>query len=154
MSRLAPSRSFSGVGPGSIIPRGSISLPATFGMPENYRTESVVFDVAEVNLPFNAIHHRSMLYQFMAVAHYGYLILKMPMPNGVIKVRGDRSTGISALEKLQALAAAQEAAVGYSGQDQTPSSSCQHGSTSAPRVQPSNNVDIPLKVIHINMNAA
>jgi hypothetical protein len=42
MSRLTPSRPFSGVGPDSIIPRGSISLPVTFGTAENYRTESVV----------------------------------------------------------------------------------------------------------------
>jgi hypothetical protein len=42
----------------------------------------------------------------MAVAHYGYLILKMPSPNGVLKIRGDRDVGVCALEKLQALAAA------------------------------------------------
>jgi hypothetical protein len=55
---------------GSIIPRSSISLPMTFGTPENYRTESVVFDIVEVNLPFNAIIGRPTLYQFLAVAHY------------------------------------------------------------------------------------
>jgi hypothetical protein len=42
----------------------------------------------------------------MVVTHYGYLVLKMPSPNGIIKVRGDHSTGISMLEKLQALAVA------------------------------------------------
>jgi hypothetical protein len=47
----------------------------------------------------------------MAVAHYGYLVLKMPSLNGVIKIRGDRDAGACALEKLQALAAAREAAV-------------------------------------------
>jgi hypothetical protein len=46
----------------------------------------------------------------MAVAHYGYLVLKMPSPKGVLKIRGDRDTGVSALEKLQALAVAREAA--------------------------------------------
>jgi hypothetical protein len=71
MSRIAPSCSFSRVGLGSIIPRGSISLPMTYGMPENYRTESIVFDVMEVNLPFNAILGRPTLYQFMVIAHYG-----------------------------------------------------------------------------------
>jgi hypothetical protein len=49
----------------------------------------------------------------MAAAHYGYLILKMSSPNGIIKVRGDRSVDVSALEKLQALAAAYEAAAGH-----------------------------------------
>jgi hypothetical protein len=54
MSKLTPLHPFLGVGSGSIIPRGSISLHVTFGTPENYRTESVIFDVADVSLPFNA----------------------------------------------------------------------------------------------------
>jgi hypothetical protein len=106
MSRLAPSRPFFEVGLGSIIPCGSISLLVTFGMPKNYCMESIIFDVMEINLPFNTILGRMALSQFMVVAHYGYLVLKMSLPNGVIKVRGDRSTDISVLEKLQALAAA------------------------------------------------
>jgi hypothetical protein len=74
-------------------------------MAENFRTESVLFDVAEVGLPFNAILGKPALYQFMTVAHYGYLVLKMPSPNGVLKIQGDRDAGACALEKLQALAA-------------------------------------------------
>jgi hypothetical protein len=54
MSQLAPSRPFIGVGPGSIMTCGSISLPVTFGTPKNYRTESVLFNVAELNLSLNA----------------------------------------------------------------------------------------------------
>jgi hypothetical protein len=41
----------------------------------------------------------------MAVAHYRYLVLKMPSPNDALKIRGDREAGVSALERLQALAA-------------------------------------------------
>jgi hypothetical protein len=44
------------------------------------------FEVAEVNLPFNAIIGRPALYWFMAVAHYGYLVLKIPSPAGVLTV--------------------------------------------------------------------
>jgi hypothetical protein len=44
-------------------------------MVENFRTESVLFDVVEVSLPFNAILDRLALYQFMVVANYGYLVL-------------------------------------------------------------------------------
>jgi hypothetical protein len=62
MSRLSPPRPFSGVGPGSIIPRDSISLPFTFGTPENYRTESVLFDIMEVNLPSNTIIGKPAMY--------------------------------------------------------------------------------------------
>jgi hypothetical protein len=103
-SKLLPSRPFSGVGSMLVMMRICISLLVTFGMPENFRTEGVLFDVAAVNLPFNAILSRLALYQFMAVAHYGYLVLKMPVPNGVLKICGDSGAGIFALEKLQALA--------------------------------------------------
>ena len=82
-SKLTPSRPFSGVGPHPVFPLESITLPVTFGTEENFCTESVQFDVAEVNLPFHAIIGRPALYRFMAIAHYGYLVLKMPSPAGV-----------------------------------------------------------------------
>jgi hypothetical protein len=85
------------VGPSSIISCGGISLPVIFETSENYCTKSVLFDVMEVNLPFNAIIGRSTLYQFMAVTHYRYLVLKMSSPNSIIKIRGDRSASVSAL---------------------------------------------------------
>ena len=50
-SKLTPSRPFSGVGPHPVFPLGSITLPVTFRTEENFRTESVQFDVAEVNVP-------------------------------------------------------------------------------------------------------
>jgi hypothetical protein len=62
MSRLTPSRPFMRVGSGSIIPCGSISLSIMFRTHENYHMESIVFDVTEVNLPFNAIIDMSALY--------------------------------------------------------------------------------------------
>jgi hypothetical protein len=72
----------------SVMLRFCFSLSVTFRTAESFRTESVLFDVTEVNLPFNTILGRPTLYQFMAVAHYGYLILKIPSPNGVLKIRG------------------------------------------------------------------
>jgi hypothetical protein len=147
MSRLSPSCRILGVGLDSIIPRGSISLPVTFGMPENYRTESVLFDITEVNLPFNAIISRLALYRFMVVAQYGYLVLRMPSPNDISKIRGDRSAGVSALEKVQALAATHKVVAGQGAPDQAPSSSRQHVSSSARRVQPLDGMDVPMNVI-------
>jgi hypothetical protein len=88
MGKIQPSRPFSGVGPVSVTPRGCISLSVTFGTIENFRTESVLFDVVEVSLPFNAILGRPALYQFMVVVHYRYLVLKMSSPNGILKIRG------------------------------------------------------------------
>jgi hypothetical protein len=52
------------------MPRGCIYLPITFETPENFCMESILFDVAEVSLPFNAILGRPALYQLMVVVHY------------------------------------------------------------------------------------
>jgi hypothetical protein len=83
-----------------VMPSGCISLPVTFEMVENFHTESILFDVAEVSLLFNAILGRPALHQFMVVAHYRYLVLKMPSLGGVLRIRGDRDAGACALEKL------------------------------------------------------
>jgi hypothetical protein len=154
MGKLQPSRPFSGVGPVSVMPRGCISLPVTFGTAENFRTESILFDVTEVSLPFNTILGRPALYRFMAVAHYGYLVLKMPTPDGVLRIRGDCDAGACALEKLQALAAAQEVVAEPRDQSTAPPGSCQRVSTSAPRVQLSAGEDVPTKTIQIGADAA
>jgi hypothetical protein len=62
LGKLQSSRPFSGVGPVSVMSRGCISLPVTFGTAENFRTERVIFDVAKVSLPFNVILGRPALY--------------------------------------------------------------------------------------------
>jgi hypothetical protein len=36
----------------------------------------------------------------MAIAHYGYIVLMMSSPNGIIKVHGDHTTSAFTLEKL------------------------------------------------------
>jgi len=91
--------------PGMIIPRGAITVPVTFGTPENIRTEHITFTVARLNLLYNAILGRPLLYKFMAADHYGYLCMKMLGPKGVITISGDRPAAVAALEKLQAIAA-------------------------------------------------
>jgi hypothetical protein len=96
-SRLGPSRPFCGMGPQPVYPLGSIALPFTFRTKENFRTENVQFDVAEVNLPFNAIIGRPTLYRFMAITHYEYLVLKMSSPAGVLTVQGDRPVALAAV---------------------------------------------------------
>jgi hypothetical protein len=122
-------------------------------MVENFRTESVLFYIAEVSHPFNAILGRPALYQFMMVAHYGYLVLKMPAPNGVLKIQGDCDMGACALEKLQALAAAHKAAEEHGGQDPAPPISWKRGPVSAPHVQPSGKEDIPIKTVQVGTEA-
>jgi hypothetical protein len=143
-SRLGPSRPFSGVGPQLVYPLGTIALPVTFGTKENFRMENVQFDVAEVNLPFNAIIGRPALYRFMAIAHYRYLVLKMSSPSRVLTVRGDRAAALAAVEKLHALAV--EAARPDDG-GRNPLTSGTKAPTKVPKVRPSGANDVPVKAI-------
>jgi hypothetical protein len=134
MSRLSPSRPFSGVSPGSIIPRSSISLLVTFGTPENYRTKSVVFDAA-VNLPFNTIIGRPV----------GYLVLKMSSPNDISKIRAGEAPGAGgSLVGCRWPRGARSDTIKL-----TPARlifcTC---------VQPSDNEDIPVKIIQISADVA
>jgi hypothetical protein len=83
-----------------VMPSGCISHLVRFRMAERFHMESILFDVMRARVPFNTILGRPSLYQFMAVAHYGYLVLKMPSPNDVLKILGDCDAGAYALEKL------------------------------------------------------
>jgi hypothetical protein len=148
-SRLGPSHPFYGVGPQPVYPLGSIALPVTFGTKENICTKNVQFDVAEVNLPFNAIIGRPALYRFMAIAHYGYLVLKMPSPAGVLTVRGDRPAALAAVEKMHALAA--EAPRSDGGRD--PSTSCTKTPANVPKMQPSRADGVPVKTIRLSADS-
>jgi hypothetical protein len=78
----------------------------------------------------------------------------MPSPIGVLKIQGDCDAGACALEKLQALAVAREAAVEPGGQDPVPLSSRLRGSASALRAQPSAKEDVPMKTVQIEVEAA
>jgi hypothetical protein len=78
----------------------------------------------------------------------------MSTPNSIIKIHGDRYAGAFALQKLQALVAAQQDAAGHDELDQAPSSSLQRDSTSAPHMQPSDKEDIPVKIIQISTDSA
>jgi hypothetical protein len=150
-SRLGPSRPFSGVGPQPVYPLGSIALPITFGTEENIRMENIVFDVAEVNLPFNAIIGRSALCQFMAISHYGYLVLKMLSSAWVLSVQGDRAAALAAVEKLHALAA--EAARLDDG-GRNPSTSGSKAPTKVPKVRPSRANDVPVKAVQLSAGSS
>jgi hypothetical protein len=150
-SQLGPSRPVSGVGPQLVYPLGSIALPVTFGTEENFRPENVQFEVTEVNLPFNAIIGRPALYHFMAIANYGYLVLKMPSPAGVLTMRGDRAAALAAVEKLHALAA--EAARPNDG-GRNPSTSGTKAPTKVPKVQPSGVDNVPVKAVQLSAGSS
>jgi hypothetical protein len=71
------------------MPLEQITLPVTFGSPDNYRTEFIKFEVADFESSYHAIFRPPALATFMAVPHYLYLLLKMPGPNGVLSFRDD-----------------------------------------------------------------
>jgi hypothetical protein len=64
-----------------------VRLPVTFGTKDNYRTESLDFDVAYIALPYNAILGYPAFSRFMAATHHGFNVLKIPSANGMITVR-------------------------------------------------------------------
>jgi hypothetical protein len=70
-------------------PIGRVCLPVTFGTEENFRTEYLTFEVADFCSSYHAIFERPMLDKFMAIPHHTYLIMKMPVPNGILSVLGD-----------------------------------------------------------------
>jgi hypothetical protein len=90
-SLLCPSRApFYGIVPGAAAtPVSQIALPVTFGTQENFRTETIQFEVTNFETVCNAFLGRATLFKFMAIPHYSYLVLKMPGPHGIISIRGD-----------------------------------------------------------------
>ena len=105
----------------------------------------------EVNLPFNAIIGRLALYRFMAIAHYGYLVLKMPSPTRVLTVQGDRAAALAAVERLHALTA--EAARLDNGR-RNPSTSGTKAPSKVLKVQPSGADGGPVKAIQIGADSS
>jgi hypothetical protein len=90
-SLLHPSRApFHGIVPGATAtPVGQIALPVTFGTRENFRMETIQFEVIDFETAYNAFLGRLTLSKFMAIPHYAYLVLKMPGLRGIISIRGD-----------------------------------------------------------------
>jgi hypothetical protein len=88
LSSLRPTTSpFHGIIPGKqAVPVGQIDLPVTFGDPENFRTETLTFEVVGFPGSYHAIMGRPCYAKFMAIPNYTYLKLKMPGPKGIITV--------------------------------------------------------------------
>jgi hypothetical protein len=127
---------------------GSTALPVTFETEENFRTENVEFNVAEVNLPLNAIIGRPTL--FMAIFHYGYLVLKMLSPTSVLTMQGDRTSALAAIENLHALCAV---AARPDGEGEEPLTSRTKAPTKPRKVQPSDADGVPVKSIQVGADS-
>nr|ABA99729.1 retrotransposon protein, putative, unclassified [Oryza sativa Japonica Group] len=88
-----------GVTPGHTWPLGHVELSVTFGDSTNFRTERIDFDVADLNLPYNAVLGRPALVKFMAATHYAYLQIKMLGPSGPITVFGNVKVALTCAEQ-------------------------------------------------------
>jgi hypothetical protein len=69
---------------------GKITRPITFGYMHNTRTEQVVFDIVDMDFPYNAIIGRGILNAFEAILHLVYLCMKIPSDQGPIAVHGSQ----------------------------------------------------------------
>ena len=62
-----------------------------FGTTDHFRTEYVNF-VADFDIAYHAIIGRPALAKFMVMPHYVYLVLKIPIEQGVLTLRANVST--------------------------------------------------------------
>jgi hypothetical protein len=94
LDQLRPSTTpFHGVTPGKRIqPLGQIDLLVWFSTPDNFRKETLTFEVVGFRGAYHAILGCLCYAKFMAVPNYTYLKMKMPGPKGVITVGSSIST--------------------------------------------------------------
>jgi hypothetical protein len=69
-----------------IVALGKITISVTFDYVHNTRTEQVVFDIIDMEYPYNAIIGRGMINAFEAILHPAYLCMKIPSKQGHISV--------------------------------------------------------------------
>ena len=69
---------------------GSTLLEVSFGKGANCRSEDIIFDVVNIDYPYNAIIGRPTLNTFEAVLHPAYLAMKIPGRFEVITVLGNQ----------------------------------------------------------------
>jgi hypothetical protein len=85
-----PEYPLQGFGGKPIKPVGKISLPVSFGDPDNARKENLTFDVVDIYHPYLAIFGRGFMNKFDAVIRQQFLCMKIPAPKGVIAVFGNQ----------------------------------------------------------------
>jgi hypothetical protein len=79
-----------GFGGRRIVALGKITMPVTFGFVHNTRTEQVVFDIVDMEYPYNAIIGRGTLNACEAILHPAYLCMKIPSDQGPIAIHGSQ----------------------------------------------------------------
>jgi hypothetical protein len=110
LDQLQPSTTpFHGVAPGKHVqPLGQTDLPVWFGTPDNFRKETLTFEVVGFRGTYHTILGRPCYAKFMAAPNYTYLKMKMPGPKGVITVGSSIehafNCDIKCVEHVEALA--------------------------------------------------
>jgi hypothetical protein len=79
-----------GFGGRQIVALGKITTRVTFGYVNNTRTEQVVFDIVDMEYPYNAIIGRGTLNAFEAILHPAYLCMKIASEQGPIAIHGSQ----------------------------------------------------------------
>jgi hypothetical protein len=79
-----------GFGGRQIVALDKIIVPVTFGYVHNTRTKQVVYDIVDMDYPYNAIIGRGTLNAFEAILHPTYLCMKIPSEQGPIAVHGSQ----------------------------------------------------------------
>jgi hypothetical protein len=73
-----------------IVAHGKITMSITFGYVNNTRTEQVLFDIVDMDYPYNAIIGRGTLNVFEAILHPAYLCMKISSHQCPITVHGSQ----------------------------------------------------------------
>ena len=92
-------------------PLGEITLPVQFSIASNYRIEHINFYVADFDTAYHTILGRPALAKFMVVPHYAYLVLKMPLPVGVLALWANLSIAYACETESLALAEATDLSI-------------------------------------------
>jgi hypothetical protein len=73
-----------------IVALSKMTMSVTFGYVHNTRSEQVVFDIVDMEYPYNTIIGRGTLNAFEAILHPAYLCMKIPSEQGPIAVHGSQ----------------------------------------------------------------
>ncbi|XP_040245557.1 uncharacterized protein [Aegilops tauschii subsp. strangulata] len=90
---------FHGIVPGkSAYPIGKIKLEVAFDTEFNYRSEFLMFEVVKIKSTYHALSGLPAYSRFLVWPCYVYLKLKMPGPEGTIRVDDDRKIALECEE--------------------------------------------------------
>lgn len=91
-------------------PLGRVELEVIFGDEENFRSETICFEVSLFITGYNAILGRPAYVKFMVLPSYAYLQLKMPGPNGAITIHGSTEKALVKVANVELSEAALDSA--------------------------------------------